>query len=487
MPEKQAGDKGKLQFLKQMLQFSAATWIGAALTFLVTPIVTRTFVPEELGKVNMFITYSSLLEYVAMMGMNQGYVRYYNEPPGRLSRSSLFKLCVFMPWAFTALLCLVVLLLGNTLSVTISGVPGLLVPISLCVYMSAKVFLTMSNTAHRMQQKAFRYSIQALAVNLAIKVSYAFAAIGGATHLKAIQYITGTVFFLFAVYLFLQRRDLSSSLAGIGVAEIRPLLRYSLPLIPVTFMAYLNAALPKLMLQRWSGFTEIGIYSAALTLVNIIALVQAGFNISWAPYVYKNYTNKPGSIRKVHRMITLVMVAVGLLIILFQDGIYLLLGTAYRSSRGFMPLMLVSPVLYTIAETTGLGINIAKKTYLNIVTYALTIAVNVGVGMAAIPRWGNAGAAAAVAAAAWVMFLSKTMIGEKYYQVVASYSQSLLPPGLMTLSAALNLYLVDARAPRIVLNLLFLALIARIYIVEVRDLLGIAQILLNKLRKGRRR
>lgn len=474
----------KLQFLKQMVKFSAATWIGAALGFLVTPIVTRTFIPEELGKVNMFITYSSLLEYAAILGMNQGYIRFFNEAPGKLNRQSLFKLCVLIAWAFTLLLSILVLLFGNTVSTLISGTPGWLIPVSLCVYMFSRVFLTMSNSAHRMRQKALSYSIQALAINIALKVSYAFAAIGGATHQKAILYLTLSVALLFVIYLFIQRREMAAPLIGVGWAEASPLLRFSLPLIPVSFMAYFNVALPKLMLQQWGGFTEIGIYSAALTLVGILALVQAGFNIFWAPYVYKNYKGNRASIKKVHRFITMGIVMGGFLFILAQDLVYLLLGAAYRSSQAFMPLMLVSPVLYTIAETTGLGINIEKKTYLNILTYGLTIAVNLAIGILLIPIWGNAGAAAAVAAASWTMFVSKTLLGEKLYQVIDSYPKSLLPPVLLTVSAALNLVLVPEFLVRTVMNLVFVAIVLLIYKNEVRELINLANIVVfHGLRK----
>jgi hypothetical protein len=40
------------------------------------------------------------------------------------------------------------------------------------------------------------------------------------------------------------------------------------------------------------GFGELGIYSMAVGLASTVNIIQAGFNVYWAPYVYGNYKNK---------------------------------------------------------------------------------------------------------------------------------------------------------------------------------------------------
>lgn len=433
---------GAVLFVKKMFLFSIASWVGAVLSFIVTPIVTRTFETDELGKVSMFIMFATLLEYLAIMGLNQGFARFFHEPPEGLNKKKLFKVCISMTWGFSAILSAVIMFFGKWISIQICGEYDLLVPICLCVYIVAKGYLLISNVENRMNQNVKRYTIQSLAMNIAIKISYAFAALGGATYRKAILYITATTLILFIVYFILQRDMMKNDLKGVKKKSLIPILKYSIPLTPVAFMSYFNASLPKLVLQNYADFSAVGIYTAATTLVGIISLIQAGFNIFWTPYVYENYKINQPSIRKVHNFISIAMVGMGLLIMLFQDVIYMLLGESYRASYPYFAIMLTSPILYTIAETTGLGINISKKTALNIITYTITIFINVVVSILLVPTMKIGGAAIATMIASWAMFISKTIMGERYYKVIESKLLTFTAPTVFTV-ATIGSYLLS--------------------------------------------
>lgn len=65
----------KHSFLKNMIGFSMVTWISFALGFLSSPIATRLFEPEELGKVNMFFSYTALMGSFCYLGLDQVFVR----------------------------------------------------------------------------------------------------------------------------------------------------------------------------------------------------------------------------------------------------------------------------------------------------------------------------------------------------------------------------------------------------------------------------
>ena len=82
-------DQSKKKFLKNMAGFSMMTWISFLLGFISSPIATRLFVPEELAKFNMFSTYGSLIASACYLGLDQAYVRFFREPPGKSTRKSL--------------------------------------------------------------------------------------------------------------------------------------------------------------------------------------------------------------------------------------------------------------------------------------------------------------------------------------------------------------------------------------------------------------
>ena len=100
-------DQSKKKFLKNMVGFSMMTWISFLLGFISSPIATRLFVPEELAKFNMFSTYGSLIASVCYLGLDQAYVRFFREPPGKSTRKSLYTFCTLVPLAFSLVAALV--------------------------------------------------------------------------------------------------------------------------------------------------------------------------------------------------------------------------------------------------------------------------------------------------------------------------------------------------------------------------------------------
>ena len=82
-------------------------------------------------------------------------------------------------------------------------------------------------------------------------------------------------------------------------------------------------------------------------------------------------------------------------ITLFQAPVFLLLGKSYRSSIIFFPFLFLSPICYCLGETTGMGINIAKKTHWTTIVYLFSAVVNIALCFLLIPSQGMTGAAMA--------------------------------------------------------------------------------------------
>lgn len=105
--------------------------------------------------------------------------------------------------------------------------------------------------------------------------------------------------------------------------------------------------------------------------------------------------------------------------------------------------MLIAPIAYTISETTGLGINISKKTYLNTITFLVTVSVNIIVCMLTLPHLGVLGAAIASAVSALIMLMLRTNFGEKYYKSIKSYRPMMLALSLIIMMAIINVVFYD--------------------------------------------
>ena len=126
-------------------------------------------------------------------------------------------------------------------------------------------------------------------------------------------------------------------------------------------------------------------------------------------------------------------------IVLSQDAIFLLLGEKYRAAKTFFPFLILAPVCYIIGETTGMGIGISKKTYLNITVFIISVFVNLFFCMLLRIPMGIPGIAIATSMAAIVSMILKTYLGEKHYHVVDSYKYMFFSVTVIIASAIITL------------------------------------------------
>lgn len=457
--------------LGKVLGFSMASWVGAIISFFTLPFITRLFSPLELGKINMFQTFYTLIMYISILGLNQGYIRFYKEPIGNLNRDRLFKLCLNIALLFTCVISLIILLTSDFFSYQITGKPGFVIPVCLAVVLLANTLLAMTNTDNRMENNVVGFSVQAITINLAGSTSFLVAAFWSPTHQLAILIMTISFALIAIIFTLKKKKIFTTKIGTISKQEISILLVFSIPMVPVLFLSYLNTALPKFVLIKYLGFETIGIYSAAISIVMIITLLQSGFNIFWTPFVYENYKKNLEQLKKVHVLITYGIVLFALIILLFQDLIYLLLGSNYRDSQYFFAFLLMSPIAYTISETTGIGINIAKKSYLNIIVASITFSSNLLLCLALIPSYGLLGASIAVAVSSLIMLTTKTCIGQKHFKITRSLWVTYFAPLLFFLIAYLNYILFNQLLLKYTLIIIGIIMLNFVYKNELKYIL----------------
>lgn len=469
------------QFVKKLLSFSSSTFIGFIISFFATPIISRLFLPSEMGKINLFFTYVNLFVSIAYLGMDQTYVRFNYDSKEKEYKSKILSYCLKVSLIAGALISFGLILFNNQINILITGIDGSYVAVCMAVVIISDIFLRFSNLKLRVEQKALLYTIQALLITTLKKIVYAGAALIKPTHEVGIILVTVCFAIVAIVFIFI---NLSKGLViknNVDSKLAKDLFKFALPIIPVTLLHQLNTSLANILIRNYATFTEIGVFSAASSLAAVIHLLQSGFNTYWTPYVYENYENHQNRIQKVHRIITFAMVAFALCIIMGQDVLYLLLGENYRASRSFFPFLLVMPVCYTISETTGIGISIAKKSYLNIITFAVNFLVNVVFAIVLLPLIGVTGAAIAVAAAGVSMFVVRTLISERYYKCMTNPLKTWSALIVLLLVAVLNLFIYDLILIKTIIYLALLGVLILIFSAEFKILFNFGMKIVKKL------
>lgn len=459
-------------FVKNIIGFSMSTWVGFVISFFTIPIITRVFDPDAMGKINMYTTIVNLGMTVVLCGLDQTYTRFYYEGIHGKGNRLIFSYALIVTTVITLVAVLILLPFRQDIAYEVVGESKSIIFLCLAVSIYANAVLRLHNLNYRMRQDCIRFSIQALLIVVCTKVAYIVCAGWDTTYYSAVLFNSGLIFLLMIVYWFIQkevRLPLKELVYDKEVGKV--MMKFGLPLMPASIIAWLNSSISNLLIKQKLSFTDLGVYSSAMSIASLISLIQTGFNMYWTAFVYENYKKEHRKISAVHNYITYIMILFGMTILFFQDIIFLLLGESYRSSKNFFAFLLIAPICYTISESTGVGIAIAKKTQLNMIFIVGSLIVNVAGCYLLIPRVGSLGAAVASALAGFVYLAIRSVLGEKYYKCVTSYKRSIAALALMLAACMVNMYLSDRQWGRMGGIFLLMAVLTLLYAKEFMKLI----------------
>ncbi len=306
-------DQSKKKFLKNMVGFSMMTWISFLLGFISSPIATRLFVPEELAKFNMFSTYGSLIASVCYLGLDQAYVRFFREPPGKSTRKSLYTFCTLVPLAFSLVAALVLSFFWRSLSVQVMGTESRSVFVQLCLFSFFLVLFRFLSLSYRMEQNAKLYTIQGVCHVVVTKLAYLAVGFDDARGQTAILVLTVLMALFCLACLWLQRSRFDVRFAReIDRPFVQEVSHFALPLAPLAMLSWFNSNANSVVLRNLMGLSENAIYSSALGLAATINIIQTGFNAYDAPYVLEHYQDDSTRFFTIHRLMACLLCLFGL-------------------------------------------------------------------------------------------------------------------------------------------------------------------------------
>ncbi|MCI6213149.1 lipopolysaccharide biosynthesis protein [Bacteroides heparinolyticus] len=446
-------------FIKKLIGFSVVTWISFGLSFLTAPISTRLFIPEVLGKINIFNTYSNLFGILIMFGLDQAFARFYLERPNNRSKGYLFTFCFGTTYSLLLFFIVLSIPFGKVLSLVLfeEGDNLLLILFFFSVFCTST--LRYLNLSYRMEKNIKMYTIQGILITLVSKVLYLGVGFWDPSYKLALIVLTISHVVLAVIFLGIQRNRFEFiSVYDKGFTS--EMLKFAIPLIPVSVLMWANTSIPQIIMQKTMDYHSMGIFTSAVALANVILVVQSGFNTFWVPYTYENYKTQTGQFYKIHKYLIFVLTLCALILVLCQDVVFLLLGEKYREAKVFFPFLILGPVSYMIGETTGLGINISKRSYLNIIVFGISVIFNIVLCLLLGALFGIPGIAISTAFAAIVAMILKTYFGEKYYVVIQSYKYMFFSASFILVSALITWKIPTMNIRISLLVILFLAFMA---------------------------
>lgn len=409
----------KPSIIKHFISIGTGTVINMLAGFPTTPILTRLVGTAEYGQYSIFTMYASIALMILCMGFDQALIRYFYRFDTADYQRTIVRECCVLPFVCTLLAGIVVNALSWLGLVPFEFEPGVMTMLTISVF-----FQVMNRIDLILLRVTYQTKLYSL-LQVMTKLLFAGIAIAG-----CFLFQTQRLFVLTAAaavsYGVVTVVGIGSQKELWNFKKIRQrypinrkeLYRYAFPFIVSMGITTIFQAIDKMSLKRYCSYEEVGIYSSAVTLVHVFAIVQTTFGAIWSPMVVEHYEKEPEDrtfYQKGFRTMSFVMFFICVSLILCKDLFVLLLGEDYRGSAAMIPFLCLSPIMLTISDTTVIGITFSKKSYLQIIVSAVACATNIVGNTLLVPIMGGVGAAISTGLSYIVFFAVRTILSNRYF------------------------------------------------------------------------
>ena len=412
--------------LVSIFKYSIATWVnfiiyGASL------LLVAWFIPADTwGQLDIFISTSTLIMNICILGLDQSFMRFFNEPPSPLDRKGLLGNCFGISaicLAVTAVICCVFFpqqVLGVFFS---EKMPNIYL-----LYLFVNAFMAMIgryvNLVYRMSGSIKLYTLESVLMQFFTKVFFVLGVFVSNDLNTLVLFAVGGMTAFGLVFLFVIRRDITITPSVIFTKANRQILPYGLALMPTAVMLWLNSLFSKVYIAKTIGNSQAGVFSMVSTLSQVVAIIQAGFATFWSAFIYANYKTEQEKIKQVHDYLTFIIVEFFCVLVIFEDLIFWVLGSEYAKGIEVFPIMVLVPVFLIISETTVYGISIAKKPIYDTIGIGLSVVTNIGFCFLLAPQFQLYGVCLALCLSNLIMFVFRTVIAQKLYCSIPSAART---------------------------------------------------------------
>lgn len=408
--------KNNNSFLIQLKNFGIGPIVGMFISIFTVPVITRLLSPEEFGKSSLFSLIQTIFNLVVLLGIDQAYVRFYNDK--KIDKKNLLYNCLLLPSIFCSFILFFTFVFKKNISIFMFGQYEPKVMFLFLFYLPSMLFNRFALLTIRMELRGKTYSFLCVFQQVSYFILLYCLLLHYERTFKSLVYSTIISSFLNTVFAVgISKSFFPINKITINKQLLKEIVYYGLPLVPASIFSWVMNSFDKVALRSWSTFEELGLYAAAFKIISPLNIVQTIFTTTFVPIAYKWYEdNVPNEKYEQISTITLfLMMFVFSSIIVFRNILLLLLGSEYRNTAEIFIFLLFNPVMYTVSETTSLGIGFSKKTIYTLYISIIAALINLGGNYLLVPKFGAKGAAISTCVCYITFFWSRTLFSRKLW------------------------------------------------------------------------
>lgn len=418
----------KEQQVKNSLIYLLPIIIGSLLLFITLPIFTRILTKEDYGVLALAQVYAIFFSGLANFGMTAAYDRNYFEYRRNVLETAelLYSILLFVILNFLILAGLTYIFRGTLAELIIgSAEHGKILFWALCAQFFTSVsyyYLTYFKNSEAAREFVL-YTIVSAFINLVISLFLVAYLRIGVIGLIYAQLCAGIVVFCILTYNFTKSLPLSLS-----KTKLKKALRIAYPLTPRIFLGIINTQFDKYMIGLLASVGGVGIYSIGQKVSSTIFTYMTSIQNVFSPQVYqKMFDLKDRGGEAIGKYLTpfaYVCIFFALLVSVFsEEVIWILIPASFHGAIDIVAILAMYYGFLFFGKLTGNQLIFMKKTHITSLLTIISIAINVGLNIPFIMKWGAIGAAWATSLAGLISGGISLGVAQNYYEIKWEYKK----------------------------------------------------------------
>lgn len=408
-------------FFKDTIIYGFTSYLGLAAAFFLTPIYTRILSKADYGTMDLFNTWNNFFVLILPLGLTAAILRLYVDFENDDDLKKRYLGTLFITIIGTNLLYIGLMFLSlNPIKALYykDGFVYSLFYISLLI-IPLQILTSYFQSLNRIEFKKYTY----LAINLTsflLLTSLGFSLVYfynyGIEGFFIASLIASGASFLIALFTGYQKIYFSFDFKIFKTA-----VNYSIYLLLVLVFLRFTYIVDRTLINTFLSIREVGEYAIAIRLGNVMEVFVGGFTTAWFPYAMSliNKEERLATYQKAFKYYLIIFTMLAFLVNLFVKELLLFIAPSYLSIEPISYMIISNAVIAGTAYFFGLGIHIAKRSHLFLVSAIISSIVNVAASYLLINRLGMTGIVlgSIFAIFTWVLieyFISKKLMGIRF-------------------------------------------------------------------------
>ena len=399
------------------ISFILGPIISAALTLLTLPVIAWIFVPEDVGRFAILQTLLGLSVTFFSLALHQAYVRHFSEWVDTVSVDfnsrgpSAIVFCLFILFSLP---------FSGYFSELLFDYDSKAIAFFLYAMILMQIISNSLMYVLRMSEKGFQYALIEVSSKLAFIIIVVFLCYY--FNNRSFEYLlialSASLAISFIISILTNREIFKQFYKNkLYISRIKVLLKFSIPLLLSSVVFISISASERLIIKSLIGFEELAVYAVSTSLAASINVLTTIVISLWHPKIYsiKENTDAVKNIKYTSESVFFVVIVLWFFVYCVSPFLALFLPSRYVDVQYLIVLVVGMPLFYLIAEITGIGIVLSKRTVFSIFSSLVSFLMLLIFNSILIPFIGILGAAVSSLISFFIYFIIRTEISSRIW------------------------------------------------------------------------